>query len=75
VSVLWPVNEERVQVRVLPFAGGVKNGPAACGLKARANLQPGTAARGDLYLNLRLEDHPIWKARRRTVARRAAAEP
>ncbi|NQV11457.1 MAG: J domain-containing protein [Cyanobacteria bacterium] len=51
------VNEERVQVRV---PAGVKNG-SRLRLKAKGNLQPGTGRRGDLYLNLRLEDHPIWK--------------
>ncbi|MCP9772746.1 DnaJ domain-containing protein [Synechococcus sp. Tobar12-5m-g] len=51
------VNEERVQVRV---PAGVKNG-SRLRLKGKGNLQPGTGRRGDLYLNLKLQEHPIWK--------------
>jgi curved DNA-binding protein len=29
-------------------------------LKGKGNLQPGTGRRGDLYLNLKLIDHPVW---------------
>jgi curved DNA-binding protein len=50
------VNEERVQVRIPP---GVRNG-SRLRLKGKGNLQPGTGRRGDLYLNLQLQDHPIW---------------
>jgi curved DNA-binding protein len=51
------VNDERVQVRVPP---GVRNG-SRLRLKGKGNLQPGTGRRGDLYLNLQLQDHPVWK--------------
>jgi len=50
------VNEERVQVRI---PAGVKNG-SRLRLKDKGNLQPGTGRRGDLYLNLQLQEHPIW---------------
>jgi len=50
------VNEERVQVRI---PAGVKNG-SRLRLKEKGNLQPGTGRRGDLYLNLKLQDHPVW---------------
>jgi curved DNA-binding protein len=51
------VNEERVQVRV---PAGVKNG-SRLRLKGKGNLQPGTGRRGDLYLSLNVQDHPVWK--------------
>jgi len=38
---------------------GVKNG-SRLRLKEKGNLQPGTGRRGDLYLNLKLQDHPVW---------------
>lgn len=51
------VNEERVQVRIPP---GVKSG-SRLRLKGKGNLQPGTGRRGDLYLNLTVQSHPIWR--------------
>ncbi|MCP9776109.1 DnaJ C-terminal domain-containing protein [Cyanobium sp. WAJ14-Wanaka] len=51
------VNDERVQVRI---PAGVKNG-SRLRLKAKGNLQPGTGRRGDLYLNLQLQEHAVWK--------------
>jgi len=51
------VNEERVQVRIPP---GVKSG-SRLRLKGKGNLQPGTGRRGDLYLNLQIQEHPVWK--------------
>ena len=51
------VNNERVQVRI---PAGVKNG-SRLRLKGKGNLQPGTGRRGDLYLNLKVQDHPIWR--------------
>ena len=30
-------------------------------LKDKGNLQPGTGRRGDLYLNLSVQNHPIWR--------------
>ena len=51
------VNEERVQVRIPP---GVKNG-SRLRLKGKGNLQPGTGRRGDLYLTIKLADHPVWR--------------
>jgi curved DNA-binding protein len=51
------VNEERVQVRI---PAGVRSG-SRLRLKAKGNLQPGTGRRGDLYLNLQLQPHPVWR--------------
>jgi curved DNA-binding protein len=51
------VNEERVQVRI---PAGVKDG-SRLRLKGKGNLQPGMGRRGDLYLTLRLQSHPIWR--------------
>jgi curved DNA-binding protein len=51
------VNEERVQVRI---PAGVKPG-SRLRLKGKGNLQPGTGRRGDLYLNLQLQPHPVWR--------------
>jgi curved DNA-binding protein len=51
------VNEERVQVRIPP---GVKAG-SRLRLKGKGNLQPGTGRRGDLYLNLKLQPHQVWR--------------
>ena len=51
------VNEERVQVRI---PAGVKDG-SRLRLKGKGNLQPGTGRRGDLYLTLKLQPHPIWR--------------
>jgi curved DNA-binding protein len=51
------VNNERVQVRI---PAGVKNG-SRLRLKGKGNLQPGTGRRGDLYLNLKVQEHPIWR--------------
>jgi curved DNA-binding protein len=50
------VNDERVQVRI---PAGVKPG-SRLRLKGKGNLQPGTGRRGDLYLNLQLQPHPVW---------------
>ena len=51
------VNNERVQVRI---PAGVKNG-SRLRLKGKGNLQPGTGRRGDLYLNLNVKEHPVWR--------------
>ena len=51
------VNEERVQVHIPP---GVKNG-SRLRLRGKGNLQPGTGRRGDLYLDIRLQPHPVWR--------------
>jgi curved DNA-binding protein len=51
------VNEERVQVRI---PAGVKSG-GRLRLKGKGNLQPGTGRRGDLYLQIELQPHPIWR--------------
>ena len=51
------VNNERVQVRI---PAGVKNG-SRLRLKGKGNFQPGTGRRGDLYLNLAVKQHPIWR--------------
>jgi curved DNA-binding protein len=51
------VNDERVQVRI---PAGVKPG-GRLRLKGKGNLQPGTGRRGDLYLQINLQPHPIWR--------------
>jgi len=51
------VNDERVQVRI---PAGVRSG-SRLRLKGKGNLQPGTGRRGDLYLNLQVQPHPIWR--------------
>ena len=51
------VNDERVQVRI---PAGVKTG-SRLRLKGKGNLQPGTGRRGDLYLNLEVQSHPVWR--------------
>jgi len=51
------VNEERVQVRI---PAGVRPG-SRLRLKGKGNLQPGTGRRGDLYLTLQIQSHPIWR--------------
>ncbi len=51
------VNEERVEVRI---PQGVKSG-SRLRLKGKGNLQPGTGRRGDLYLNLQVQAHSIWR--------------
>jgi curved DNA-binding protein len=50
------VNDERVQVRI---PAGVKAG-SRLRLRGKGNLQPGTGRRGDLYLTLQVQDHPVW---------------
>ena len=50
------VNDERVQVRI---PAGVKTG-SRLRLKGKGNSQPGTGRRGDLYLNLEVQPHPVW---------------
>ncbi|MEO1004095.1 MAG: J domain-containing protein [Cyanobacteria bacterium J06638_7] len=51
------VNEERVAVRI---PAGVRPG-SRLRLKGKGNLQPGTGRRGDLYLSIELQEHPVWK--------------
>ncbi|MGC6482031.1 MAG: DnaJ C-terminal domain-containing protein [Synechococcus sp.] len=51
------VNDERVQVRI---PAGVKTG-SRLRLKGKGNVQPGTGRRGDLYLNLEVQPHGIWR--------------
>jgi len=51
------VNDERVQVLI---PKGVKAG-TRLRLKGKGNLQPGTGRRGDLFLNLEVQPHLIWR--------------
>ena len=51
------VNQERVQVRI---PGGVKPG-SRLRLKEKGNLQPSSGLRGDLYLTINLDSHPVWR--------------
>ena len=51
------MNQERVQVRI---PGGVKPG-SRLRLKEKGNLQPSSGRRGDLYLTINLDSHPVWR--------------
>ena len=51
------VNDERVQVLI---PQGIRTG-SRLRLKGKGNLQPGTGRRGDLYLNLEVQPHEIWR--------------
>ncbi len=51
------VNDERVLVKI---PKGVKPG-SRLRLKGKGNLQPGMGRRGDLYLNIQVMAHPIWR--------------
>ncbi len=51
------VNDERVQIEI---PRGVKLG-SKLRIKGKGNLQPGTGKRGDLFINIDLQEHPIWK--------------
>ncbi len=51
------VNDERVKVLI---PKGVKPG-SRLRLKGKGNIQPGTGRRGDLYLNLDVKAHSIWR--------------
>ncbi len=51
------VNEERVKVLI---PKGIRTG-ARLRLKGKGNLQPGTGKRGDLYLNIEVQPHLIWR--------------
>ncbi len=51
------VNQERVQV-VVPK--GIKSG-SRLRLRGKGNWQPGTGRRGDLYLNIEVQPHAIWR--------------
>ena len=51
------VNEERVQVQI---PQGIKTG-SRLRLKRKGNLQPGTGRRGDLYLIIEVQQHPVWR--------------
>lgn len=51
------VNEQRVEV-CIPV--GVRTG-TKLRLKGKGNFQPGTGRRGDLYLNIEVTPHSIWK--------------
>ena len=50
------MNRERVQVRI---PAGVKPG-SRLRLKGKGNLQPSSGRRGDLYLTINLNSHPLW---------------
>ncbi len=50
------VNSEKVHVRI---PKGIKRG-SRLRLKGKGNLQSGTGLRGDLFLNLDIDPHPIW---------------
>ncbi len=51
------VNEEKVQVTI---PAGVRTG-SRLRLKGKGNSQPGRGMRGDLFLNIEVQPHLIWK--------------
>ncbi len=51
------VNEERFQVKI---PKGIKGGERLR-IKGKGNFQPGTGRRGDLFLIISLDDHPVWR--------------
>ena len=51
------INDERVQVKI---PRGVVDG-SKLRIKGKGNFQPGTGKRGDLYLKIEVQLHPIWK--------------
>ncbi|WP_320677651.1 J domain-containing protein [Prochlorococcus sp. MIT 1300] len=51
------VNDERVQVQI---PKGIQSG-SKLRLKGKGNIQPGTGRRGDLYLNIEILPHSIWR--------------
>ncbi|WP_320666463.1 J domain-containing protein [Prochlorococcus sp. MIT 1307] len=51
------VNDEKVSVLI---PKGIKSG-SRLRLKGKGNIQPGTGRRGDLYLNLVVQSHTIWR--------------
>ena len=51
------VNEERVEVKI-PI--GVRE-QARLRLKQKGNIQPGTGKRGDLFLIIEINPHPVWR--------------
>ncbi len=50
------VNAEKVQVRI---PKGIRQG-AKLRLKGKGNLDSASGFRGDLYLHLSIQDHPVW---------------
>ncbi len=51
------INNERIKVKI---PKGVKTG-FRLRVLGKGNLQPGTGRRGDLYIKLDVQEHPIWK--------------
>ncbi len=51
------INNERVKLQI---PKGIRTG-FRLKLRGKGNLQPGTGRRGDLYIKLDVQDHPIWK--------------
>ncbi len=54
------INDERVQIKI---PKGMRSG-SKLRVKGKGNFQPGTGMRGDLYIKIDLEEHPIWKINR-----------
>ncbi len=50
------VNNEKVEIKI---PKGVKSN-SKLRVRGKGNFQPGTGKRGDLYIKLQLESHPIW---------------
>ncbi len=57
------VNNERIDIKI---PKGVKSG-LRMRLQTKGNIQPGRGKRGDLFLLINVESHPIWKVEGRNI--------
>ncbi|KGG13153.1 MULTISPECIES: DnaJ C-terminal domain-containing protein [Prochlorococcus] len=53
----FSVDQEVIQIKI---PKGIANG-AKLRVKGKGNFQPGMGRRGDLYINIEVEEHPVWK--------------
>tara|TARA_Y100001968_G_C19321408_1_gene699461 strand:+ start:228 stop:1181 length:954 start_codon:yes stop_codon:yes gene_type:complete len=51
------INNERVKIKI---PRQIKSG-SKLRVKGKGNIQPGTGKRGDLYLEVNVQSHPVWK--------------
>ena len=53
------VNDERIEIKI---PQGIKTGSKIC-IKDKGNIQPGKGKRGDLFIEISIKSHPIWKVK------------
>ena len=53
------VNDERIEVEI---PKGIQTGSKIC-IQNKGNIQTGKAKRGDLYIEVSVKTHPIWKVK------------